>query len=462
MRAGARRVGTCGGFALLVAWLLVLCLGLGNGGVAHAPAILAALLLGAAVASAVVTAFAGTVRPLGRQRVLLWAAGCAGCVFTCGVAAGTAQEGLHWLGACSALLAGAMAALLLLAWQEFMATEGAASGLRTMACCVAAGAVLGCAASLLQGMAEVVVAGLLPIGAAVALRPPSGTRFFGNGTAPFDTGNGSALSVGRGLLTFMLRDYKVRFFVICAVVAGVFGASFAWAARWLETGWLLAVAGVLLVLAVLCARWVGSLPPRRLLLALYGVFGVLLVGAATLLAPGPVGCIAALAASGAGLMGVYQAIWSLMAAAAQGRRLPSLGLFSILLLWTCFGCAVGVAVGGVPFLSAAVLGVGCLVALGVAELLFASLNGRLPVAEEVFGETPATGPDQVLTYNADRWGLTAREAQVLKLWVAGHGAPYIEEALHISRNTVKTHVNHIYRKAGVTSREELRALLGQD
>lgn len=370
------------------------------------------------------------------------------------------QEGLQWLGVCSALLAGAMAALLFLAWQEFVATDGAPSGLRTMAWYTAAGAVLACGVGLLPGIAEIAVAGLLPIGAAT-LRPPSGTRFFGNGTPPFDTGNGDALALARGLLMFMFHDYKVRLFVLCALVAGVFGVLLAWAARWLGPRRSLLIAGAVLVCAAFFARWMSNLPPRRLLVVFYGAFGALLVGAAMLLVPAPVGCAVVLVASGAGLTAIYQAVWSLMAAASQGRRLPSLGLFSILLFWICCGCAVGVVVGGVLSLPAAVLGAGLLVALGVAELLFASLNGRLPVAEEVFGETPSTGPDQILASSADRWGLTAREAQVLKLWVAGHGAPYIEEALHISRNTVKTHVNHIYRKAGVTSREELRALLDQ-
>lgn len=56
---------------------------------------------------------------------------------------------------------------------------------------------------------------------------------------------------------------------------------------------------------------------------------------------------------------------------------------------------------------------------------------------------------------ASEWGLTARETQVLELIVQGRNEPYMSEHLCISRATVKTHVNHIYKKAGVLSRQEL-------
>lgn len=56
---------------------------------------------------------------------------------------------------------------------------------------------------------------------------------------------------------------------------------------------------------------------------------------------------------------------------------------------------------------------------------------------------------------AASWGLTARETQVLELIAQGRNEPYMSEHLCISRATVKTHVNHIYKKAGVPSRQEL-------
>ena len=51
-------------------------------------------------------------------------------------------------------------------------------------------------------------------------------------------------------------------------------------------------------------------------------------------------------------------------------------------------------------------------------------------------------------------GLTARELDVLKLIVAGKSNKEIGEQLHISEATVKTHINNILSKLGVTDRTQ--------
>lgn len=56
---------------------------------------------------------------------------------------------------------------------------------------------------------------------------------------------------------------------------------------------------------------------------------------------------------------------------------------------------------------------------------------------------------------AARRGLTKREVEGLLLLAEGRNEPYIESALGISRTTVKTHITHIYRKVGVSSRQQL-------
>jgi DNA-binding NarL/FixJ family response regulator len=48
--------------------------------------------------------------------------------------------------------------------------------------------------------------------------------------------------------------------------------------------------------------------------------------------------------------------------------------------------------------------------------------------------------------------LTPREYEVLGLVAAGHRNPEIAAQLYLSEKTVKTHVNHIFTKLGVTSR----------
>lgn len=54
-----------------------------------------------------------------------------------------------------------------------------------------------------------------------------------------------------------------------------------------------------------------------------------------------------------------------------------------------------------------------------------------------------------------RFGLTAREEEVLCLVLTGRTTTYISEALSISRNTVNTHIRHLYQKIGIHDRQEL-------
>jgi DNA-binding NarL/FixJ family response regulator len=70
----------------------------------------------------------------------------------------------------------------------------------------------------------------------------------------------------------------------------------------------------------------------------------------------------------------------------------------------------------------------------------------MPATESDDGPPP--GPDV----------LTPREAEVLDLLRAGRSNAEIAQALHVSIETVRTHARRIYRKLGVKTRRELRAL----
>lgn len=56
---------------------------------------------------------------------------------------------------------------------------------------------------------------------------------------------------------------------------------------------------------------------------------------------------------------------------------------------------------------------------------------------------------------AERFGLTARESEILVYLMQGHDRESIAQKLVISPETVKTHTRHIYEKLGVHSRVEL-------
>lgn len=68
---------------------------------------------------------------------------------------------------------------------------------------------------------------------------------------------------------------------------------------------------------------------------------------------------------------------------------------------------------------------------------------------------PLEAPREDVGDIAARYGLTKRECEVLSLLAEGRNEPYVEEALGIGRATVKTHITHIYRKVGVSSRQQL-------
>ena len=53
--------------------------------------------------------------------------------------------------------------------------------------------------------------------------------------------------------------------------------------------------------------------------------------------------------------------------------------------------------------------------------------------------------------------LSPQELRVLRLLVAGRSNPEIASALVVSVNTVKTHLQSMYRKLGVTNRVEASA-----
>lgn len=57
-----------------------------------------------------------------------------------------------------------------------------------------------------------------------------------------------------------------------------------------------------------------------------------------------------------------------------------------------------------------------------------------------------------------RYGLSAREVEVMDLVAQGHPNGVIAERLFLADKTVKNHVNHIYAKLGVTTRAAAIAL----
>jgi DNA-binding CsgD family transcriptional regulator len=161
-----------------------------------------------------------------------------------------------------------------------------------------------------------------------------------------------------------------------------------------------------------------------------------------------------LTATSMGVGLVNMLVWLLLIAAVIDRRVPVLVSFTILAAMQFAGTLLGqlttVAVGANHvFISLAVLA-----ALLVATLAVISARGLLSPAKA----PPVTELDPVLALGS-QYGLSPRECEIADIWLAGHSSAYIEQTLHISKNTVKTHLSHIYQKTGVKNKEGLLALL---
>ena len=72
---------------------------------------------------------------------------------------------------------------------------------------------------------------------------------------------------------------------------------------------------------------------------------------------------------------------------------------------------------------------------------------------------PEPTEEERLDLLAERYELTAREREIVALMREGRSNPEIGEALYVTRNTVKKHIQNIYEKLGVNSRKGLDELL---
>ena len=410
---------------------------------------------GIAVSSAVVLACTLRIVPLCRRRVACLLTALACCL--CSMAMACSSYGILPAGifAPASFFAGAAAGVQVLAWQEYFATLGARCAITGMAVSSALGAVLFLICEFLPQPFGAVLFVALPILGELTRRPPAGTRFFSTTGEPIST---------RQLLSNMLHDYSPRMYVLCALMALAFSCGCSLTTPDLE---ILAGPGgaffVALVGLVMCAGCAAVLltTPQRLMRLFYVALPLLMLDAAMLGWGLPAMRTVELLAGAAGVSLAYCLVWALMVSAAQSKRLATLGLIAFLHTSCFLGVVLGqLAVGAVR----ADVGHGSIVmltCLGAAALLFAGFNGKVTVSEEMFSAPQGDQLERAVCDLAQECGLTPREVEVLQAWSTGHNAAYIEQNLGISRNTVKTHLNHIYQKTGTAGREELLGLLDQ-
>ena len=143
--------------------------------------------------------------------------------------------------------------------------------------------------------------------------------------------------------------------------------------------------------------------------------------------------------------------------AAPGR---SLTLCLALLLCVSQACQLLGALVPAPFVNA-LSNVLMYLIFAATLLMFWRDRGRIPAAAEDTSGASQMGEEVRARWERD-FGLSVRETQVAALLVRRTPYRQIAETLDVTENTVKTHARNIYKKAGVTSREELLVRLGAD
>jgi len=78
--------------------------------------------------------------------------------------------------------------------------------------------------------------------------------------------------------------------------------------------------------------------------------------------------------------------------------------------------------------------------------------------KDALSSTPADSVNDIdmrVAVLAQTHQLTGRETEILGYLARGRSQPYIRDELVLSKNTVASHVKHIYAKLGVHSKQEV-------
>lgn len=105
------------------------------------------------------------------------------------------------------------------------------------------------------------------------------------------------------------------------------------------------------------------------------------------------------------------------------------------------------------------VGIACAHSLRPADTAPDSLLGAQGTGTENGQPQNAPGDAPTLERSAEllaeRFGLTQRETEIVRILARGHGCTFVAETLLISKSTVYTHVRNIYRKLDISNHDQL-------
>ena len=160
-----------------------------------------------------------------------------------------------------------------------------------------------------------------------------------------------------------------------------------------------------------------------------------------------------------GVTMIQTLIWALVLSKSLVRQRPPLGIFAITMASENLGYLLGQGMGSTVRLGTQTCLYASLFVILVIALVMVSMNGKLVVSHDALERPPIDPFEQRVKMISEQARLSTRETEVLSLWASGHTGAYLEATLGISKNTIKTHLSHIYGKTKTSNREELIALL---
>lgn len=386
------------------------------------------------------------VAPLRTRRLLLGAFALISSLAVVAVAfVGYREAPMEWMWLGFAL--SGLGSTLRLGWEERLSVQGV---VRTALCAGLAylfGFVLFAIVSLLPSAVALVASALLPFGAyALLCRSAQESAVFDLSKASFHE---LLVSIPWKLVVAIALAY---FSYGATRMGGVMGGLAASGAGHVAVAGIPALGCLIAIVLAFCFY------RKNALLAFYLAFPLMGIAAIVPASADPLGGATTFCIALVGAELVKYLVWFLLIDSIIKDGLSALLCLAIMRFAQWGGSCLGqLVVDVLPTQEAVTIAI--LVSLVVALLVIIGAPVATNAASGGNSAGEASNLEARVGLAAARYRLSPREEEVLAIWATGHTGAYIEKKLFISKNTVKTHLNHIYAKTNTANREELLELL---
>lgn len=158
-------------------------------------------------------------------------------------------------------------------------------------------------------------------------------------------------------------------------------------------------------------------------------------------------------------------LWVMAVVLCQRFARNKIRILAFVRLGSTLGAFVGLVIG--RFVASDIgLSIGSIFACMLLAVTIVLIAMRLIFSDTVFMSVMEIVPFSLRKRFQDKcqaviehYGLSGREAEIMMLFAKGRNLAYIQEELYLSRNTISTHRQHIYKKLGIHSQQELLDLI---